>query len=245
MKLVRAQVQNFRSIVDSEPVDIEDRVTVIVGKNEQGKTTFLRGLLSFNEKYNYSPNDLPQHLRTQLEAKNKADIPIVTLWLVPDVEEGIDLAKIVAGSEQTAQIKVTRYYDQHYLFTSILENGEERSLKFTAPNVDPQILAIKKSAENFFKKLSAHTTRLTSFAEPQKAAEAHVTAFLQSNFGELSQIENLIKTLGTTLAGVPGQDQPIQDDTALMMKEMLAKHDEIRKALQEDSPGRQKHTFPS
>jgi len=44
MKLIKAQVQTYRSIVDSGTVDIEERVTVVIGKNEQGKTTFLRSI---------------------------------------------------------------------------------------------------------------------------------------------------------------------------------------------------------
>lgn len=43
MKLVRARVTKFRSIDDSTPVDIGD-VTCLVGKNESGKTSFLRAL---------------------------------------------------------------------------------------------------------------------------------------------------------------------------------------------------------
>ena len=58
MKLVSVRVQNFKSIVDSGPVGIEDRVTVLVGKNEQGKTTFLKGIASWNPKVVYGPNGL-------------------------------------------------------------------------------------------------------------------------------------------------------------------------------------------
>jgi predicted ATP-dependent endonuclease of OLD family len=40
MKLAQVRIQNFPSIVDSGEVPIDEHVTVIVGKNEQGKTNF-------------------------------------------------------------------------------------------------------------------------------------------------------------------------------------------------------------
>lgn len=47
MKLIRARVQNYKSIVDSEWVDF-DQVTCLVGKNESGKTAFLQALEKLN-----------------------------------------------------------------------------------------------------------------------------------------------------------------------------------------------------
>jgi len=45
MKLIKARVQNYRSIEDSEEFDIGD-LTCLVGKNETGKTVLLRALQS-------------------------------------------------------------------------------------------------------------------------------------------------------------------------------------------------------
>jgi len=44
LKLVKAQVWKYKSIEDSGPVEISDAVTVLVGKNESGKTAFLEAL---------------------------------------------------------------------------------------------------------------------------------------------------------------------------------------------------------
>src|SRR3972149_657875 len=79
MKLAKVHVTNFRSIVDSSPVNIEDRVTVVIGKNEQGKTNFLKALASFNVDYSYKVGDQPNHLRPQLAAQDPKSIPIVDL----------------------------------------------------------------------------------------------------------------------------------------------------------------------
>lgn len=42
--LVKAQVWKYKSIEDSSPVGLADAVTVLVGKNESGKTAFLEAL---------------------------------------------------------------------------------------------------------------------------------------------------------------------------------------------------------
>lgn len=44
MKLKTAQVRMFRNIIDSSPIDIDPRVTALVGKNESGKTSALEAL---------------------------------------------------------------------------------------------------------------------------------------------------------------------------------------------------------
>ena len=43
MKLIQAQITNYRCIVDSNPVEI-GATTCLVGKNEAGKTAFLKAL---------------------------------------------------------------------------------------------------------------------------------------------------------------------------------------------------------
>lgn len=44
LTLVKAQVWKYKSIEDSTPVALSDNVTVLVGKNESGKTAFLEAL---------------------------------------------------------------------------------------------------------------------------------------------------------------------------------------------------------
>lgn len=48
MKLKKARVELFENIVDSTEVEVEPDVTCLVGKNESGKTAFLRALYRLN-----------------------------------------------------------------------------------------------------------------------------------------------------------------------------------------------------
>lgn len=48
MRLVKVQVQNYRSIIDSGEFDIEQIKTVFVGINEAGKTALLKAINHIN-----------------------------------------------------------------------------------------------------------------------------------------------------------------------------------------------------
>lgn len=77
LTLVKAQVWKYKSIEDSTPVALADDVTVLVGKNEAGKTAFLEALhkakplddAKFDYVADYPRKELVQY-RPQHEAKN-------------------------------------------------------------------------------------------------------------------------------------------------------------------------------
>ncbi|MBV34515.1 MAG: OLD family endonuclease [Rickettsiales bacterium] len=49
MRLIRARVENYRSVIDSGVFDIETLKTILVGPNESGKTVLLRALQQLNK----------------------------------------------------------------------------------------------------------------------------------------------------------------------------------------------------
>ena len=79
LTLVRAQIWKYKSIEDSGPVDIAEDVTVLVGKNESGKTAFLEALhkalpldkvkVKYDHVADYPRKDWVRY-RSQHEAKN-------------------------------------------------------------------------------------------------------------------------------------------------------------------------------
>jgi AAA15 family ATPase/GTPase len=54
MRLIKARVQNYRSIIDSGEFEIEKLKTILVGPNEAGKTVLLKALQQLNK-----PLDVP------------------------------------------------------------------------------------------------------------------------------------------------------------------------------------------
>ena len=73
MRLVEAQVCNFKNILDSTTVHIEPTVTAIVGKNESGKTAFLHGLYRANPAHTGAKFSVQQHYPAWLEKRHRRE----------------------------------------------------------------------------------------------------------------------------------------------------------------------------
>ncbi len=114
LKLVKAHVWKYKSIDDSTPVAIADDVTVLVGKNESGKTAFLEALHKAlplgGERYNYVA-DYPRkdvvRYRQQHEAGSHHRVVQLTFRIGDELADKINAevfggaAIIAAGSTLT------------------------------------------------------------------------------------------------------------------------------------------------
>jgi energy-coupling factor transporter ATP-binding protein EcfA2 len=245
MKLKSVRVYNFRSIVDSGVVEICDRVTVLVGKNEQGKTTFLRALASLNRKERYSPSDLPNHLRADLEERPPAEIPIVKAWLCPETFEKKALTTILADWGQSEELCVTRFYDGHYTYSYTDKEGKAVDVRFAQPDIAPYVEALKRSIDALQSRLTNHSTRVTAFAPSAAQAATFTQQFIAGNFSDAATIGNLFSTFLTALKALPGQDEAIQVDIAATTKEIELQQAQIQKALDRDPRAQFHEMVPS
>jgi len=116
MKLTAVRVQNYKSIDDSEWVDIED-VTCLVGKNESGKTAFLQALAKlspaegqsgeFDPTIEYPRKRLNRYKREHDE--NPASVVSARFELEDaDLDE---LPAILADAITERTVTITRKYD--------------------------------------------------------------------------------------------------------------------------------------
>jgi energy-coupling factor transporter ATP-binding protein EcfA2 len=108
MNLKRFRVQKFKCVVDSGWVDV-DELTVLIGKNEAGKTSLLRALHQFNpfktEPYSI-PRDWPRGHRGE-----RADSQVVCSAEFELLDEEIDWLKEITGGQPDGQrVIVTRDY---------------------------------------------------------------------------------------------------------------------------------------
>lgn len=93
MKLIKAQVQNYRSIRDTGEFDIEQGKTIMVGPNESGKTAILQALQQINRPEGVkgfdSLRDYPRKLLNKIDRGEIAlkDIPVATVWFSLDEEK--------------------------------------------------------------------------------------------------------------------------------------------------------------
>jgi len=82
--------------------------------------------------------------------------------------------------------------------------------------------------------MEEHAKRQGGFAEHLPKAQSHIDQFVSANFKDVGQIDNLIKTLATSLTSVPGQDAPIQEEIAAASRTLQALHSKIVQLLQND-----------
>lgn len=235
MKLSAVRVQNYRSIIDSGLVEIEDHVTVLIGKNEQGKTTFLKGIASFAHDKRYSPSDLPKHLTVTLEQQPPSEIPVVTLKFALSATDRDDLKPILTQANTVRYVSVTKYRDGEYKFRSVSEDDEEQEITFQAPDINSHTAEIERITNELRSKLGAHASRYAPFAQHIAQATQQITNFLSSNFNVANQLDDLFKTFTASLAGVPGLDKPIQDDIAIASKAVKTELDKLKQTLSANS----------
>ena len=112
MKIEKVRVQNFCSINDSNEVNIDDRGTSLIGKNDNGKTNFLKALESFNGQYKYAKDDLCYYSET--EGIEDRDIEMVTIWLGITDKDELKLNELMGNIPKINELKITKYFDNHY-----------------------------------------------------------------------------------------------------------------------------------
>jgi len=234
MRLERVRVQNYRSIVDSGVVEIADRVTVLIGKNEQGKTTFLRAIKSLNTDETYNRKDLPNHLRATLESTRHEDIPIIDAWFAIDESDKQKFSKIIRDFAEVSGIHVTKTYDDVYAYATVLSGGSEVSLEPRPPDLTPFITEINHQADTLRTKIKAHAERLPAFLPSVEQATLHIEALVTANLKDVEQVGNIVKTFGVALKGLPGQDAAIQQDIAQAISGITKAQNGIQEALDHD-----------
>jgi hypothetical protein len=105
LTLIKAQVWKYKSIEDSTPVVLADDVTVLVGKNESGKTAFLEALhksmplsgVKYDYVADYPRKDLVRY-RPQHEANNYQKVVQLTFRIEKELADKIN--KEVFGGAQ-------------------------------------------------------------------------------------------------------------------------------------------------
>lgn len=92
MKLIKARVQNYRSVRDTGEFEIEEHKTIMVGPNEAGKTAILQALQRVNKPEGVdgfdSLRDYPRKLLNKIDQGeiDPKDVPVATVWFSVDDE---------------------------------------------------------------------------------------------------------------------------------------------------------------
>lgn len=138
--LIKAQVWKYKSIEDSTPVDIAEDVTVLVGKNESGKTAFLEaiykalplGTATYDYVADYPRKDLIKY-RPQHEAKEYSRVVRLTYRIEKKLADEIN-AEVFSGAS------IINAGDTFYCDTSI---GNTQAIGFQL-NQEAALVALRQ-----------------------------------------------------------------------------------------------------
>ena len=117
MRLISAQVTNFRSVEDSKPFDV-GQVTCLVGKNEAGKSAILMALAALNP-HSATPavlnkeRDYPRRSLTQYSERHPKEesVAVSTTWKLDQAELDA-LASVVGKGVVPEVVTVFRRYSK-------------------------------------------------------------------------------------------------------------------------------------
>jgi hypothetical protein len=113
MKLKSVHVENFKSILHSTEVSIQDDVTCIVGKNESGKTAFLSALYRLNPVNPGAKFEVQRQYPAWLEKRHRREgrvledaIPVTATFALLDHELAAIAARFGPGTFTSSSVTV-------------------------------------------------------------------------------------------------------------------------------------------
>lgn len=169
MKLKKVKINKYKSFIQEQTVDIEQKTTRLVGKNESGKTSFLEALAKFNyfeedtEKEFNETFDFPKNeLKSYQKKGEKVEVVKCTFEILPyqiekieeDLGKGVFLSKeITVSVEYGTTIKSYDYVksDEKKFLKNLLKNStlEEVFLKeLGKSNQIEELIELCKGREN-------------------------------------------------------------------------------------------------
>ncbi len=120
MQMVAFRVQHYRSIIDSGWVDAGE-TTVVVGKNESGKTSLLKALWKFNP-YHEEAYDLQREWPRGQRKLMSDEETVVTVRYRFNEDECAKLAAIGPLLAETTGVEIARTYAGTYTYTFLPEH---------------------------------------------------------------------------------------------------------------------------
>ena len=149
MKLKKYTVKEFRSVLDSGEINIDDKVTCLVGKNESGKTALLQALYrvhpinaadaTFDLDYDYPRQEIGDYKDAIENDKRKETVVVSCEYEIEDDDEKL-VSDVFGGSVLKGRTFVLNAYygDQPRDFDMPVDEGAARrhlaeNSNFSAP----------------------------------------------------------------------------------------------------------------
>ena len=209
MKLEKCRVQNYRCILDSGWVDLDD-IAVLVGKNESGKTSFLKALWRLNPYEDVAYN-IDREWPIGKRAEKDPEETVVEAVFSFSAEEQLVMANIYEPAKDIREVEVKLNYQEEYIYQFLPQNP---NMEYT----DGWVAEIIKSELRCPEGASDH------FADQYNTAVATLVAELADSGSVPRAIEDLgdIKDQLVGYCALPGQDEDPDQDIALALDTLIS-----------------------
>ena len=154
MRLIKARVQNYRSIIDSGEFEIEKFKTIMVGPNEAGKTVLLKALQQLNKPEDVQGfdelRDYPRSKFNDIDTGkiDPKNVTVVTGYFELDDDDKAEIPK--------------EYWNCVYKFYKNIDNSTCHSL------IDAPAKVIFKDIKNDLSRLIAHLDKQYANDNPEE-----------------------------------------------------------------------------
>lgn len=127
MQLKAFKVKMYRPVLDSDWIDVDD-ITVIVGKNESGKTAILRALHKF-KPFKSEPYSLEREWpRGHRKERSTEAVVVQTRFQFSDVEAD-EIAALFHSHQKPLGIEISKNYKGNYNFEMLSKDFPIQALK--------------------------------------------------------------------------------------------------------------------
>lgn len=162
MKLKRFCVHNFRNIVDSGWIEIDDIIT-LVGKNESGKTSLLQALWKFNPFKEHAYSLDREWPRGRRKERSPEQVVLETEFEF-DEEERAELAEIHESAASVTGVRIKKNYQGTFSYTFLpSQPADNHDIKWVVSVIKEKIGELAAGATDHFK--NQYTPALEQFIE--------------------------------------------------------------------------------
>lgn len=157
MKLKEYRVREFRSIWDSGPIKVDDKVTCLVGKNEAGKTALLTALYRtnpiisahavFDETYDYPKREVEDY-KFAVEGGERDAVDVVECIYELD-DDDFEIVSNVFGPKALTRrtfSRSTRYGEANSVYNNSVDDAAARQHLASNPALSDELVKVLKAA---------------------------------------------------------------------------------------------------
>src|SRR4030067_3085933 len=175
IELVKFRIKNYRSITDSGDCYLANKITVLAGKNESGKSSILEALEDFDTEKEIRKNATPIH-----DERKNPEI-IVTFHVGNNIiNEIMEKIKFSKNFERDIEITIKKDFPKNY-------DLDEDSLSVF--NIDEMIIAeLYQEIKNAIKELAAIRPFPIETLEKLEVFKSQYETYYTSAKQELGQI---------------------------------------------------------